>query len=147
MITLKFTGQPFMQASIAMPTANDRLIGSMPSQIINSARSINTAYDGRMVELNVAAWLQLAGLESLPVSLMASYMDGPQHREVAVEHGRVGAKGKVLLSGIARMGIKQNLQQVQIFLRSAVPAQSMLVEELFVQAVEQISSNSRQVSA
>jgi hypothetical protein len=64
---------------------------------------------------------KIAGLESLPVSLMASYMDGPQHREVAVEHGRVGAKGKVLLSGIARLGIKQNLQQVQIFFAAQCP--------------------------
>lgn len=130
-----------------MPTANDRLIGPVPNQIINSARSSITPHDGRVIELNIAAWLQLTGLESLPVSLLVSYMDGEQHREVAVEHGRVGAQGKILLSGIARLAIKQNPQQVQVFLRSAVPAQSMLVEELFVQAVEQTNSDSRQVRA
>ena len=75
---------------------------------------------------------------------MIRYLDGEQRREVAVDHGNVGAHGKVLLSGIARLPVKQKIQQAEVFLRSAVPAQSLLVEELFVQAVEQVNSDKRQ---
>ena len=127
-----------------MPSANDRLIGPVPAQIINLARTIVTAYDGRVAEFNIAAWLQLVGLERLPVSLMIRYLDGEQRREVAVDHGNVGAHGKVLLSGIARLPVKQKIQHAEVFLRSAVPAQSVLVEELFVQAVEQVNNDKRQ---
>jgi hypothetical protein len=127
-----------------MSSANDRLIGPVPAQIINLARTIVTAYDGRVAEFNIAAWLQLAGLERLPVSLMIRYLDGEQRREVAVDHGNVGAHGKLLLSGIARLPVKQKIQQAEVFLRSAVPAQSVLVEELFVQAVEQVNNDKRQ---
>lgn len=130
-----------------MPTSNDRLIGPVPANITSLARMVVTPYDGRVAEFNIAAWLQLKGLENLPVSLMLRYLDGEQQREVAVEHGKVGAQGKVLLSGIARLTIKHNLQNVQIFLRTAVPAQSMLVEELFVQAVEQAQSDKRRALA
>ena len=127
-----------------MSSANDRLIGPVPAQIINLARPLVTAYDGRVAEFNIAAWLQLSGLERLPVSLMIRYLDGEQRREVAVDHGNVGAHGKVLLSGIARLPVKQKIQQAEVFLRSAVPAQSLLVEELFVQAVEQVNNDKRQ---
>jgi hypothetical protein len=126
-----------------MPTSNDRLIGPVPAQVISLARTVVTPYDGRVAEFNIAAWLQLKGLENLPVSLMLRYLDGEQQREVAVEHSKVGAQGKVLLSGIARLPIKHNLQNLQVFLRTAVTAQSMLVEELFVQAVEQAQSDKR----
>lgn len=127
-----------------MSSANDRLIGPVPAQVINLARTLVTAYDGRVAEFNIAAWLQLSGLERLPVSLMIRYLDGEQRREVAVDHGNVGAHGKVLLSGIARLPVKQKIQQAEVFLRSAVPAQSVLVEELFVQAVEQANNDKRQ---
>jgi hypothetical protein len=126
-----------------MPTSNDRLIGPVPAQVISLARTVVTPYDGRVAEFNIAARLQLKSLENLPVSLMLRYLDGEQQREVAVEHSKVGAQGKVLLSGIARLPIKHNLQNLQVFLRTAVPAQSMLVEELFVQAVEQAQSDKR----
>jgi hypothetical protein len=127
-----------------MPTSNDRLIGPVPAQVISLARTVVTAYEGRVAEFNIAVWLQLKGLENLPVSLMMRYLDGEQAREIAVEHSKVGAQGKVLLSGIARLGVKHNLHNVHIFLRTAVPAQSMLVEELFVQAVEPIKHDKRQ---
>jgi hypothetical protein len=130
-----------------MPTCNDRLISPVPAQVISLARTLVTAYDGRVAEFNIAAWLQLKGLENLPVSLMVRYLDGEQAREIAVEHSKVGAQGKVLLSGVARLGVKQNLQNVQVFLRTAVPAQCMLVEELFVQAVEPAKNDKRQALA
>ena len=73
--------------------------------------------------------------------------DGEKRREVNVDHGKVSAQGKILLSGIARMPVKQRIEDMQVRLRSAVPAQSLVVEEFFVQAVELANSESRQAMA
>ncbi|BAN50175.1 hypothetical protein [Metapseudomonas resinovorans] len=114
----------------------DSLIGPVPSGIVDVARSSLTAFDGRVADFNVAAWLNLPGMADLPVSLLVSYLDGDRRREVAVDHGRPNAKGKILLSGIARLPFKQKIEQMQVRLRAAVPIKSLLVDELFVQAVE-----------
>jgi hypothetical protein len=130
-----------------MSQAQDKLIGSVPSRIVDVARLQVTPYEGRVAEYNVAAWLQMPGLANLPVSLLVSYRDGDKRREVNVDHGKVSAQGKILLSGIARMPVKQKIEDMQVRLRSAVPAQSLVVEEFFVQAVELASSESRQAMA
>jgi hypothetical protein len=130
-----------------MSQAQDKLIGSVPSRIVDDARLQVTPYEGRVAEYNVATWLQLPGLANLPVSLLVSYRDGDKRREVNVDHGKVNAQGKILLSGIARMPVKQKIEDMQVRLRSAVPAQTMVVEEFFVQAVELASSESRQALA
>ncbi|UTH38058.1 hypothetical protein NLY39_07875 [Pseudomonas sp. KHPS1] len=130
-----------------MSQAQDKLIGSVPSRIVDDARLQVTPYEGRVAEYNVATWLQLPGLANLPVSLLVSYRDGDKRREVNVDHGKVNAQGKILLSGIARMPVKQKIEDMQVRLRSAVPAQTMVVEEFFFQAVELASSESRQAMA
>ena len=130
-----------------MSQAQDKLIGSVPSRIVDVARLVVTPYEGRVAEYNVATWLQLPGLANLPVSLLVSYRDGDKRREVNVDHGKVNAQGKILLCGIARMPVRQKVEDMQVRLRSAVPAQSLVVEEFFVQAVEQASSESRQALA
>lgn len=130
-----------------MSQTADKLIGPVPSSIVNSARSSVTAYEGRVVEFNVAAWLHLPGLANLPVSLLVSYRDGAQQREAAVDHGKVNTHHKVMLSGIARLPMKAKIEDMQIRLRSAVETKTVIVEELFVQAVEQQNSDSRQASA
>ncbi|MWV11337.1 hypothetical protein F3I62_04445 [Pseudomonas sp. R-28-1W-6] len=130
-----------------MSQVPDKLIGPVPSSIVNSARTGVTPYEGRVAEFNVAAWLHLPGLANLPVSLLVSYRDGSQQREVAVEHGKVNAHNKVMLSGVARLPVKQKIEDMQIRLRSAVPAKTLVVEELFVQPVELQSSTSRQATA
>lgn len=130
-----------------MSQANDKLIGPVPSSIVNSARSNVTPYEGRVAEYNVATWLHLPGLANLPVSLMVRYRDGNQVREVAVDHGKVNAHNKVMLSGIARLPMKSKIEDMQVRLRSAVPTQSLIVEELFVQAVELLESANRQAMA
>ena len=130
-----------------MSQANDKLIGPVPASIVNSARLSVTPYEGRVGEFNVAVWLHLPGLANLPVSLMVRYRDGSQVRDVAVDHGKVNAHGKILLSGIARMPVRQKIEDMQVRLRSAVPAQSLVVEEFFVQAVELANSESRQAMA
>ncbi|MET1078830.1 MAG: hypothetical protein ABWY06_12495 [Pseudomonas sp.] len=130
-----------------MSQAHDKLIGPVPSRILDTAHFIVTPYEGRVAEFNIAAWLQIPGLGNLPVSLMVNYRDGERRREVTVDHGKVGGTDKILLSGVARLPVKVKLEDVQVRLRSAVPASALIVEELFVQAVEMINDDSRQVTA
>lgn len=130
-----------------MTQAHDTLVGPVPARIIAPARLQLTPYEGRVAEYNVAAWLQLPGLASLPVSLLISYRDGDKRREVAVDHGKVSAHSKILLSGIARLPVKQKIEDMQVRLRSAVPTQSLVVEELFIQAVEYAVSDHTQQRA
>ena len=130
-----------------MSQANDKLIGPVPASIVNSARLSVTPYEGRVGEFNVAVWLHLPGLANLPVSLMVRYRDGSQVREVAVDHGKVNSHNKVMLSGIARLPLKAKIEDMQLRLRSAVPAQTLIVEEMFVQAVELLDGASRQAMA
>lgn len=130
-----------------MPHANDKLIGPVPSSIVDSARLSVTPYEGRVGEFNVAVWLHVPGLASLPVSLMVRYRDGSQVRDVAVDHGKVNAHNKVMLSGVARLPMKVRIEDMEVRLRTAVPAQSLIVEEFFVQAVEMVDNASRQAMA
>ncbi|MDE3736067.1 hypothetical protein [Metapseudomonas resinovorans] len=125
----------------------DSLIGPVPARVVEVARSTVTPFEGRVADFNVAAWLHLPGMTDLPVSLQVSYMDGEQRREVAVDHGRLNAKGKILLAGIARLPFKQKIDQMQVRLRAAVPIKGLLVEELFVQPVELAEPANRQVRA
>lgn len=130
-----------------MTQAHDQLIGPVPSAIVNVARLQVSQYEGRVAEFNVAAWLQVPGLASLPVSLLISYRDGTTRREVLVDHGKVSQHNKILLSGVARLPVKQKIEEMQVRLRSAVTPQTLVVEELFVQAVELIQSTNRQATA
>lgn len=130
-----------------MTQALDKLVGPVPSAIVNLARLQVTPYEGRVAEFNVAAWLNLPGLANLPVSLLISYRDGATRREVMVDHGKVNQHSKILLSSVARLPVKQKIEEMQVRLRSAVPATSLVVEELFVQAVELPQTDSRQALA
>ncbi|AOE87034.1 hypothetical protein [Pseudomonas sp. TCU-HL1] len=125
----------------------DSLIGPVPARIVEVARSTLTPFEGRVTDFNVAAWLHVPGMTELPVSLIASYMDGDQRREVSVDHGRLNAKGKILLAGVARLPFKQKIEQLQVRLRSAAALKGLLVEELFVQAVELAEPANRKASA
>ena len=78
---------------------------------------------------------------------MISYRDGNTRREVMVDHGNVNQHSKILLSSVARLPVKQKIEEMQVRLRSAVPATSLVVEELFVQAVELPQTDSRQALA
>lgn len=121
----------------------DQIVGPVPSQIISQARITGNGTGSKAAEFNVAAWLNLPGLGELPVSLLVSYLDGSEQREVAVEHGKVNSHGKVMLSGVARLPHKQKISDMQIRLRSAVPIRGLIVEELFVQAADPISPSSK----
>lgn len=130
-----------------MTQIHDKLIGPVPTRIVDAARLRVTPYEGRVAEYNIAAWLQVPGLANLPVSLLVSYRDAGKRREITIDHGKVSAHSKILLSGIARMPVKQKIEDMQVRLRSAVPTKSLVVEELFVQAVELANSDSRQALA
>lgn len=130
-----------------MTQALDNLVGPVPTAIVNLARLQVTAYEGRVAEFNVAAWLHLPGLANLPVSLLISYRDGGNQREVPIDHANVNQHGKILLSGVARLPVKQKIEDMQVRLRSAVSANSLIVEEMFVQAVELVQTDSRQALA
>lgn len=130
-----------------MPQAHDKFIGAVPAHITKTAGLQVTAFDGRVAEFNVAVWLQVPGLANLPVSLMITYMDAGKRREVAVDHGHVNLHNKIMLSGIARLPVKQQIQDMQVQLRTAVTFQTMTVEEMFVQAVEIETNENRQALA
>lgn len=130
-----------------MSNIHDTLVGHIPPRIIDSSRQQLTAFEGRVSEFNIAAWLQLHGLANLPVSLMVSYRDGEAHREVSVDHGKVNSVGKVLLSGIARMPVNTRIENVQVRLHSAVPSRALIVEELFVQPVQLLHNDELQAFA
>ncbi|SHM08738.1 hypothetical protein [Phytopseudomonas punonensis] len=119
-----------------MPNAHDTLIGQVPEHLVKSAHLQLTEYDGRVAEFNVAAWLHLPGHANSLVSLQVRYRDGQHVRSVNLDHAKVGAQGKILLSGIARLPVTQRIEDMQIRLRCALPSIEVKVEELFVQAVE-----------
>ncbi len=119
-----------------MPNAHDTLIGQVPAHLIQSAHLQLTDYDGRVAEFNVAAWLHLPGQAGSLVSLQVRYRDGEQIRSVNLDHAKVGAQDRILLSGIARLPVAQRIEDMQIRLRSAHLQVDVKVEELFVQAVE-----------
>ncbi|MDD1508873.1 hypothetical protein [Pseudomonas sp. CNPSo 3701] len=119
-----------------MPNAHDTLIGQVPAHLIQSAHLQLTDYDGRVAEFNVAAWLHLPGQAGSLVSLQVRYRDGEQIRSVNLDHAKVGAQDRILLSGIARLPVAQRIEDMQIRLRSAQLQVEVKVEELFVQAVE-----------
>jgi hypothetical protein len=130
-----------------MTNAHDKLIGPAPSRIVDAAHLLVTPYEGRVAEYNIATWLQLPGLANLPVSLLVSYRDGDKLHEVSVDHGKVSPQDKILLSGVARLPVKKKIEDMQIRLRSAIPAATLVVEELFIQAVEASRQNIHQASA
>ena len=130
-----------------MTQALDKLVGPVPAAIVNLARLQVTPYEGRVAASNVPPWLHLPVLANLPVSLLTSHRDGGNLREVMVDHGKVNQHSKILLSGVARLPVKQKIEDMQVRLRSAVSASSLIVEELFVQAVELAQADSRQALA
>lgn len=130
-----------------MPQLNDKLIGTVPSRIVEQAAIALTTYDGRVAEFNVASWLQLQGHSGLAVSLVAKYRDGQQHREAAIDHGRTDGAGKILLSGIARLPVRHKIEDLQVHLRPAAAIAAITVEELFVHPVEPAAAEMKAAQA
>ena len=130
-----------------MSQLHDKLIGTVPSRIVEKAAIALTTYDGRVAEFNVASWLQLQGHAGLAVSLVAKYRDGQQQREAAVDHGRTDGAGKILLSGVARLPVRHKIEDLQVHLRPAAAVAAVTVEELFVHPVEPVAAEMKAVQA
>ena len=124
-----------------MLSNHDQLLHALSATQLDAARKHN---GNRVVELEVAAWLHLPGLSHLPVSLMVSYLDGDQPREVPVDHGRIDPQQRILLSGVARLPLQKALEGVELRLRCAVIPQSIKIEDIFVQPI--VSAPSRQLN-
>ena len=116
----------------------DRLLHALTDQQLAAAQPRSRASAGRLVELEVAAWLHLPGLSDLPVSLLVSYLDGNQSHEVPIDHGRLDMRQRILLSGVARLPVRQQLAAVELRLRSAVAPRSVRIEDIFVQPVTSV---------
>ncbi len=112
-----------------MSQLHDKLIGTVPSRIVEQAAIALTTYDGRVAEFNVAAWLQLQSHAGLMVSLVAKYRDGHQQREAIIDHGRTDGVGKILLSGVARLPVRYKIEELQIHLRPAAKVAAITVED------------------
>ena len=97
----------------------DHLIGSVPAHLVDAARPTLTAHEGLVADYNIAAWLHLPDACDLLVSLVVSYLDGGRQREVAVDHGRIDRQQRILLSGIARLPVRQKVENMQVRLKSA----------------------------
>ncbi|MCM2330701.1 MAG: hypothetical protein NDI70_05315 [Pseudomonas sagittaria] len=123
-----------------MLSQHDQLLHALSAPQLDAVRRHNGNRGNRVVELEVAAWLHLPGLSNLPVSLMVSYLDGDQPREVPVDHGRIDAQQRILLSGVARLPLQKALEGVELRLRCAVVPQSIKVEDIFVQPIESVAT-------
>ncbi|EIK52138.1 hypothetical protein YO5_10400 [Stutzerimonas stutzeri TS44] len=130
-----------------MSQTHDKLIGPVPSRIVDQAPLALTAYEGRVAEFNIASWLQLHGRAGLAVSLVMKYRDSQQRREAAVDHGRTDANGRILLSGVARLIVRSRIEDLQVYLRAGIEIELLKVEELFVQAAERLEVPGQLVQA
>lgn len=123
-----------------MISHHDQLLHTLSTPQLDAARKHGGNRGSRVVELEVAAWLHLPGLTDLPASLIVSYRDGDQSREVAVDHGRIDPQQRILLSGVARLPLQKALDGVELRLRCAVAPQSIKVEDVFVHPIEPVPS-------
>ncbi|MBB4865697.1 hypothetical protein HNP46_004598 [Pseudomonas nitritireducens] len=110
-------------------------LGPVPMHLVREAAAKKTGL-GWIVEFNIATWLNLAVRGPTPIALRVSYLDGDKPREVLVDKGTLHGAQRILLCGIARLGVNQKLESMSLSLETQAPIQSLLVEELFVQAVE-----------
>ncbi|QRY78303.1 hypothetical protein JVX91_22345 [Pseudomonas sp. PDNC002] len=110
-------------------------LGPVPAHLVREAVAKKTGL-GWVVEFNIATWLNLSVGGDTAIVLKVNYLDGDKPREVQVDKATIFAAHRILLCGIARLGVNQKLESMSISLETRTPLQSLLVEELFVQAVE-----------
>ncbi|MEE9103146.1 hypothetical protein ACAW63_20600 [Pseudomonas sp. QE6] len=110
-------------------------IGPVPAHLIREAVAKKTGL-GWVVEFNVATWLNLSVRDETPITLKVTYQDGERTREVRLDKSKIFGGQRILLCGIARLGVNQKLESMSLSLETQSPLQSLLVEELFVQAVD-----------
>lgn len=110
-------------------------LGPVPAHLVREAMAKKTGL-GWVAEFNVAAWLNLSVHGETPVVLKVTYMDGEKVRQALVDKGKVNGSQRILLCGIARLGLNLHLESMSLSVETQARIQSMQIEELFVQAVE-----------
>lgn len=115
--------------------SHSKFIGQVPAHLIRQAVPKRFGRGWR-AEFNVAAWLHLAGAGGQPVTLKLSYRDGEQIREQLIDRGRPAFNQRILLCGIARLEYNQGIEGMSLSLLCEEPIPNLMVDELFVQAVE-----------
>ncbi|SDI72431.1 hypothetical protein SAMN05216189_100859 [Pseudomonas delhiensis] len=115
--------------------SHSKFIGHVPRHLIQQAVPKKVGRGWR-ADFNVAVWLHLALADELQVTLKVSYQDGETVREQLIDRGRPGFNQRILLCGIARLEYNQAIESMSLSLLSDEPIQTLMVGELFVQAVE-----------
>lgn len=115
--------------------SHSKFIGQVPRHLILQAVPKKFGRGWR-VDFNVAAWLHLAGTGDQPVTLKISYQDGEQTREQLIDRGRPAFNQRILLCGVARLEYNHGIEGMSLSLLCEEPIPSLMVDELFVQAVE-----------
>ncbi|MEG7361000.1 hypothetical protein [Pseudomonas citronellolis] len=115
--------------------SHSRLISHVPRHLIQQAVAKKVGRGWR-ADFNVAVWLHLATAGDAQVTLKVSYQDGETVREQLIDRGRVGFNQRILLCGIARLEYNQAIESMSLSLLCEEPIQTLMVDELFVQAVE-----------
>ncbi|PWU25932.1 hypothetical protein DK254_25260 [Pseudomonas sp. RW407] len=115
--------------------SHSKFIGHVPRHLIQQAVPKKVGRGWR-ADFNVAVWLHLALADELRVTLKVSYQDGETVREQLIDRGRPGFNQRILLCGIARLEYNQAIESMSLSLLSDEPIQTLMVDELFVQAVE-----------
>lgn len=118
-----------------MPSHHDHLLHSLSDPQLAAMRRGGGGRHDRAIELEIAAWLHLPGVSDLPVSLLLSYRDGNRQHHIPVDHGRINPHQRILLSGVARLPLQQ-LEAVELRLRSAIVPQRIRVEDIFIQPID-----------
>jgi len=120
-----------------MPSSasHSKFIGQVPAHLIQQAVPKKFGRGWR-ADFNVAAWLHLAGTGDHPVTLKLSYQDGEQTREQLIDRGRPAFNQRILLCGVARLEYIHGIDGMSLSLLCDEPIPSLMVDELFVQAVE-----------
>lgn len=115
--------------------SHSKFIGQVPSRLVHEAVPKKVGRGWR-ADYNVATWLHLIAGDDPQVTLKVSYQDGDTLREQLIDRGRLAFNQRILLCGVARLEFNQGIESMSLTLLSDEPIQMLMVEELFVQAVE-----------
>ncbi|KAF1071459.1 MAG: hypothetical protein GAK45_00508 [Pseudomonas citronellolis] len=125
----------------------DHLISNVPESRVSEAVITRDAKGKSVAQYNVAAWLYLRGTQGLSVSLVLNYQDGTVRREVTVDQGTLDQRGRVMLSGIARLSFLKRISDLQIRLQTTAQIGKPTVEELFFEALEKVDAEPKEATS
>jgi hypothetical protein len=121
---------------------HSKLIDQVPSHLIRQAVPKRVGRGWR-ADFNIAVWLHLIASGDPQVTLKVSYQDGDVLREQLIDRGRTGLNQRILLCGIARLEYNNGIDAMSLSLLSQEPIQTLMIDELFVQAVDRARIDER----